>query len=326
MVLNFISTPPKNAKPDILVDWLEFVAFFDQFGRSRVDEVTASNRVQLEEPPEDIGEADQIDDRLRESVENEVEERKKALQQAYPFSLDENAEELQFLGAWDEPSSSFYLLCLIASHVSGSAIVSVHPSSKLIDRMRNRVFQVLGTLAVAGLARGPAVSIGYPRETKEKILDVLRRAERWGFGLAPRDKPGRHATPRAKDGGVDVIGWPHADRPPPATVWFGQIASGQNWEGKPTKTEYDNFMNDFFEDRGTDQHNFLTLVPFRLFDNIHFQRQSNVHKYLCDRFRAPFYALTALTLHNSGTNIDEAQNVGQIIEWIRDYRQSVVVD
>lgn len=324
MAVQNIATPAINAGSDLLVDWLELVAFFDEYGRARVDDLAGSKRTQLEEPEEDIARADQKDDQLRDEIENEVEARKKALQGAYPFDLDDDGEELQFVGGHDQPAACFYLVCLIASHVTGSSILVEPPSEDLVQRMRDRVFQVIGTLAIAGLVQGSAVSVGYPRETKEAILEVLRRAEEWGVGLAPRDKPGRHATPYAKDGGVDVIGWPIVDRPPPPAVWFGQLASGKKWEGKPMLVEYENFIADFFEDRGAGQHNFFTMIPFRLVDELQFQRASKVHRYIADRCRAPLHALHALELQDRGIPLDEIENVGQVVDWIRDYRDSVL--
>lgn len=324
MTFQNIATPAIDAGADLLVDWLEFMAFFDEYGRARVDDLAGSERTQLEEPVEDIAAADQHDDRLREAIENEVTARRKALVCAYPFNLDEDGEELQFMGGHDQPAACFYLACLIASHVTGSPILVEPPSDDLVQRLRNRVFQVIGTLAVAGLVQGSAVSVGYPRETKEAILDVLRRAEEWGFGLLPRDKPGRHANPRAKDGGVDVIGWPSSDRPPPPAVWFGQLASGKKWEEKPVLLDYGNFVDDFLEGQGTGQHNFLTMIPFRLVDDLQLQRASKVHRYIADRCRAPLHALRALALPDRGIPLDEIQNVEQVVNWIREYRESVL--
>lgn len=326
MAFKNLATPAVNAGADLLVDWLELIAFFDEFGRARVDDLTGAERTQQEQPLDNIAAADQEDDRFREAIENEVEARKKALNGAYPFDLDRSGEELQLLAPRDHPAACFYLTFLIASHLAGSAILVVPPSAELIQRLRNRVFQVLGTLAVAGLAQGPAVSVGYPRETKEAILDVLARAEGWGFGLKPRDKPGRHASPRAKDGGVDVIGWPMGDRPPPPSIWFGQLASGNQWETKPMMLEYDLFVADFLEDQGTGQHNFLTMIPFRLVDGLEFERASVVHRYIADRCRGPLHALHALALPDRGIPLDEIQNVEQVIVWVQDYRAAVLAD
>ena len=326
MTALLVATPAIDAGVDILVDWLELTAFFDQFQRARVDDIANSNRTQEETQEDDFGNAGRHDDQLREAIEHEVDARAKALQAAYPFELDGTGEELQLIRAVDDPRASFYLLCLIASHVTRSPLLREPPDDALVNRMRNRVFQVLGTLAVAGMVQGPAVSVGYPRETKETILDVLARAEDWGDGLSPRNKPGRHAAPRAKDGGVDVIGWPTSDRPPPPMVVFGQLASGQNWIEKPMTIEFDNFMNDFFEDRGTGQHMFATLIPFRVFDELAFQRASVVHRSICDRHRAPLYALNAIGLRDRGVPLDEIDNVGQIVAWLQEYRAAVLQD
>jgi hypothetical protein len=103
-------------------------------------------------------------------------------------------------------------------------------------------------------------------------------------------------------------------------IVFGQLASGHNWEEKPMMVEYDTFMNDFFEDRGTGQHNFATLIPFRVFNELEFQRASVVHRFLCDRHKAPLYALNALGLPARGVPLDEIGNVGQIVSWLNEYR------
>jgi hypothetical protein len=317
---NLVAAPASDASPELLVDWLELVSFFDVYKRARVDEITGSLKTQEEVPPENFGDADRDDDLMREAIENEVNTRKKALKEAYPFDLDGLGEELHLLQSIDTPRAAFYLLCLIASHVTKSPILREPPNDDMVCRMRNRVFQVLGTLAVAGFVQGPAVSVGYPRETKESILDVLARAEKWGIGMIARDKPGVHAIPQAKDGGIDVIGWPQADRPPPPHVYFGQLASGNNWRGKPANLEYDNFMDDFFDGRGGAQHNFVTLIPFRVIDALTFDRESKLHKAIFDRHRAPLHALRALDLFANGVEMDEAGNVDQIVAWLVDYR------
>ncbi|MDN2567924.1 hypothetical protein N1F89_17005 [Aquibium sp. A9E412] len=323
MTVGLLDTPAINAGADILVDWLELAAFFDEYRRARMDDLAGSDRTQQEAPPDNFEDEDLEDDRLRVDIENEVRLRQAALQDAYPFELDDTGEELTLARPLDDPSTAFYLLCLIASHITKSPILLAPPDAALVTRMRNRVFQVLGTLAVAGLVHGPAVSVGYPRETKETILEVLSRAERWGSGLIPRDKPGRHAAPKAKDGGIDVIGWPRRDRPPPPWVMFGQLASGLNWVDKPADLEFTTFMDDFFDQQGC-QPTFTTLIPYRVIDQLLFVRESKRHKSLCDRTQAPLHALRGLGLPAEGIELDEVGNVGQIVDWIQDYRQAAL--
>jgi hypothetical protein len=312
--------PASNAAADVQLDWLELRAFFDEFGKARLDELSGGRRTLEEEQPEDIAEFDVADDAFRSEIETELENRKKSLGAAYPFDMTDDGEEIGFTVPTDSENACFYLLCLIASHISKSPILTTPPAGDILTRFRNRVYQVMGTLAVAGHAGGPAISLGFPRETKESILDALRRAESWGIGLAPRDKPGRHANPQAKDGGIDVIGWPFQDRPPPSAIWFGQLASGHNWLEKPANLEYRQFINDFFDDIGTGQHNFVTLIPFRVVDDLLWNQASNKHGHVCERCTTPKHALAGISLAKQGMPMDEAGNVAQITNWLADYR------
>lgn len=319
-----LAFPASNAGSDVQLDWLELRAFFDEFSKARLDELTGGRRTMEEEQAEDVSEFDQADELFRADIEAELTKRKADLGSAYPFDMSNDGEEIVMIAQSHSINACFYLVCLIGSHISRSSILNAPPEGEILTRFRNRVYQIMGTLAVAGRAGGPAISVGFPRETKESILDALRRAEAWGFGLAPRDKPGRHAQPQTKDGGIDVIGWPQENRPPPAVIWFGQLASGTNWIDKPADLEYAQFMNDFFEDRGTGQHTFVTLIPFRITDNLLWNRASIKHKHICDRCSAPRHALTGATLAGAGMNMDEVENLSQLTEWIADYRVFVL--
>lgn len=319
-----LASPATNADPETLVDWLELTAFFDAYSRARIDDITGSREEQAEVPEERFGHNDREDDRLRLAIEREFEERKRFLGDAYPFELGEDGEEFRLIQPIDEPAACFYLLCLVASHITRSPILLQPPTGRLEARLRNRAFQVMGTLAIAGVANGPAVSVGYPRETKETILNVLQRAEGWNLGMIPRDKPGQHAEPRAKDGGIDAIGWPTCDRPPPAFVLFGQFASGWDWEGKPAYVEITNFMDDFFDIRGPEQHNYATVIPFRVRNQTDFVRANKNHRSLQDRTRAPAMALRGYRSALMGTPMDEHENVGQIADWLREYRETAL--
>ena len=62
MTARLVATPAIDAGADILVDWLELTAFFDEFQRARVDDVAGSNRTQEETQEDDFGEADRQDD------------------------------------------------------------------------------------------------------------------------------------------------------------------------------------------------------------------------------------------------------------------------
>lgn len=272
------------------------------------------------EPPEGIGDRDIDDDAMRSEIEAEVDERRSHLNEAYPFELSSDAEELRLIADLERPEAAFYLLCLIAAHTARSPILARPPEDELERRMRRRAFQIMGTLALAGCYHGAAVSVGWPRESKESILEVLRRAETWGIGLSPRDKPGRHANPMNKDGGVDVVAWPREAAPPPPFIAFGQLASGHNWREKPLKADLNAFLNDFFEDHGTGNHVCATIVPHLMTDPLIYRAELQRHGFIAHRLNAPRHALAGFEASLAGMPMDEADKVGQIGEWLQDYR------
>jgi hypothetical protein len=317
--MTILRLPPPGAPREELCDWLELCAFFSEFGLARVDELSGGMKTMEADPPNGIGDRDIDDDAMRSEVEAEIGARRSALNGAYPFELSGDAEELRLIANHDRPEAAFYLLCLIAAHTAQSSILARPPENDLERRMRRRAFQIMGTLALAGCYHGAAVSIGWPRESKETILEVLRRAETWGIGLLPRDKPGRHANPKDKDGGVDVIAWPHGAVPPPL-IAFGQLASGHNWRDKPLRADLNAFLNDFFEDHGTENHVCATIVPHIISDQLVLQSESQRHGFIAHRMNAPRHALAAFAANQAGLPMDEADKVNQIGDWLRDFR------
>jgi hypothetical protein len=319
-----LRVPAPGATKDNLCDWLELSAFFSEFSKSRLDELSAGMKTLEEEAPSDIGDRDAEDDHMRSEIEQEIDERTKKLGDAYPFQLSADAEELILRIDYHAPEAAFYILCLVASHVAASPVLATPPTGASERQMRRRAFQVLGTLAMAGWASGPAVSVGWPRETKETILEVLARAEAWGVGLKPKNQPGRHANPHDKDGGIDAISWRLNPEPPPRFVAFGQLASGNDWRNKPVKADVHPFLNDFFEDHGTGNHVFVTVIPHRVADQNVFQSECQRHGNLAYRLSAPRHALDGLRLASEGVPMDEAANFEQIGQWLFEYRAFAV--
>jgi hypothetical protein len=318
--MTVLRLPPPGAPREELCDWLELCAFFSEYGLARLDELSGGMKTMEAEPPDGIGDRDIDDDGMRSEIEAEIDARRSALNGAYPFQLTDDAEELRLIVDRDRPEAAFYLLCLIAAHTARSSILARPPENEIERRMRRRAFQIMGTLSLAGCFNGTAVSVGWPRESKETILDVLRRAESWGIGLAPRDIPGKHSSPMDKDGGVDVIAWRPEITPPPAVIAFGQLASGHNWRDKPLKADLNAFLNSFFEDHGTENHVCATIVPHIISDQLVLQSESQRHGFIAHRMNAPRHALAAFAANQAGLSMDEADKVSQIGDWLRDYR------
>lgn len=317
---------PPTLQLDIseLVDWLEFTALFNEFGIARIDSLMGSLRQLSEEQEEDIGEEDRAIEEIIDGIEGEVEKRSNHLGPTYPFKLEEGAEELSIVEDWNAEAYSFYLVALITSHVTKSPILNTPPSVHLITRLRNRVFQILSTLALAGLANGPAVSVGWPRVSGEALTDLLQRASAAGAGFNVRVPPSEYVAPHEKDGGIDVIAWRHEIEPPPAILYFGQVASGRNWEEKPVGQNARTFMDNYLHDVMVGNHAHATIIPFRIWDERKWKSEHREHRALLERLRLPANAYRGLELSRQGIMVDEADQVETVINWLEDYRNEVL--
>lgn len=303
---------------DDLVDWLEFTAIFDQYGVARVDALLGALEELKESAEDDIGERDRRREQLIETIENEVEVRSR-LGTAYPFELDQHGTQLNRKTEYLSIQYAFYLICLVATHVTGSAILRAPPVEKLLVRLRNDVFQIVATLGLAGLSTGPAFSVGWPRQDRETIVDLLKRAAAMGGGFAVRDPIGRYVSPDEKDGGVDIIAWTAEAIPPPPVFFFGQTASGKNWPDKPVADHARVFIDAYTEDFSAGNRTFVTLIPYRVLDNAFWHTQHKFHRAILDRIRLPARAHEGLKLGAAGTHIDSYARVGELTDWLSEY-------
>lgn len=318
-MLRAIDSPTLDLGVDDLVDWLELTALFHEFGVSRVDSLLGS-LLELEESAENnIGERDKRREQLVEAIENEVTLRHRSLGNAYPFQLNDTAEELSRLDNWSGSQYAFYLICLITTHVTGSAILARPPTDNLLTRLRNRVFQIVSTLGLAGLSSGPALSVGWPRRSGEGITELLQRAVAAGAGFVVRIPPGPYVSPKEKDGGIDVIAWTPEIVPPPTVFYFAQAASGKNWPGKSVSDHARVFGQAYMQDHMTGNKMCVTLIPYRVLDDAFWNSQHQHHMAILDRLRLPFRALQGLLLYQQGIIVDEAEHVGDLTEWLTEY-------
>lgn len=331
-----VVTPALDASDDVIVDWLELVAFFNEFRTARLDELDAAIEEQYEFEDDDdqgseqgvlgddatgnIARKDAEMERLRESIENEVEFRNTDCAGAYPFKLSDDAEELILLERWQDDRYTPYLTCLISTHLTKESLFDFEVGEDLVRRLRNRVFQVLSTFAMAGLARGSAASIGWPREDKADIISTLKRAEARGAGFLTRAEPGRYTPPKEKDGGVDVIAWQIDDRPPPILFYFAQVASGHNWPGKPVRTHAILFERKYLDDAHRGNVSYATLLPFRVANEDQWNNEHVIHGVLLDRTRLPRHANDGQQLSLNGVEMDESGNMPQVLEWLSNFR------
>ena len=319
-----LASPPAASEDWLLVDWLELSAFLSRFGEASIDDIISTRAFQEDDAEEDIGDKDAQEQEWRDQIENEIGHRAQALTTAYPFALSDDGEQLLFTGQDDliGPYTS-YLVCLILSHVTKSPILSMPPRRQMVDEARKRLFQIIATLAAAGHAQGGAVSLGWPRETKESILEVVGRAVATSQTGSARVHPLGMAPPAAKDGGLDVLAWKDApDGPPPESFYFVQAASGHNWEEKSAKGDYETFLTCYFDVRPGCNIAFITICPFRLSAEKK-QYATMAHGLISDRTRAPARVRDALeaAAQNDNHSIDEVKNFAVLSLWLRRYRK-----
>ncbi|WP_172492378.1 hypothetical protein [Gluconobacter oxydans] len=310
--------PDITSPPEVMVDVLELIAIFNEYNVSRVDEVRSSLFQQKDEQDSDISSNDREAEEINDKIENEINSRISSLGDSYPYEFSSDGEELTLVSNWKEEKYSFYITCLLTSHLTRDSSLNGETPIVLIQRLRNRVFQVMATLAMAGLARGNAASIGWPREGSESVMSALKRAERYRPSYITLDEPGELTPPREKDGGIDIIAWSMTDdRPPPTHFYYGQVASGHNWQDKPVELEVRMFEMNYFKYAPGCNRCYATLIPFRVMNsNSEWYRDHSKHGSILDRTRLPKYALEGINLAEKGVWMDESNNVSQITEWI----------
>jgi len=318
-MVNPIDPPTLALEVDDLVDWLELTAVFSPFGIARLDALIGA-LLELEETAEDnIGERDRKREELMEQLENEVECRRLKLGDIYPFDLTKSGKELFRNDNWRDEKFAFYLICLVTSHVTGSVILRTPPIGELLTRLRNRVFQIVATLGLAGLSKGPAFSVGWPRQNGETVVQLLTRAVAVGGGFSVRNPPGPYISPHEKDGGVDVIAWTDEGMPPTTAFYYGQTASGKNWPSKPVTDHARVFYEAYMQDLMTGNRNYVTLIPHRVLDKAYWNSQSFYHNAILERLRLPLRAWQGSQLAAKGVPIDGADQLGEITQWLTDF-------
>jgi hypothetical protein len=177
---------------------------------------------------------------------------------------------------------------------------------------------------MAGLAKGSAASIGWPRADKADIVTTLQRAEARGAGFHTKAVPGTYTSPKEKDGGVDVISWQIDIRTPPLLFFFAQVASGRNWPGKPVDSHARMFQWNYFDYTHRGNVSYATLLPFRVADKDEWNSQHMMHGALLDRTRLPKHAVIGQTIARSGVAMDESENMPQVLNWLNDFRASAL--
>ncbi|WP_155774129.1 hypothetical protein [Rhodovulum sp. MB263] len=317
--------PGPQASVADLVDYLEIESFLDPYGRASVLGVIDDEKLQEEEPDEDIVD-DAVDENSRAvEIEEEVSIRKKALGEHYPFDLDATGDTLEYNTA-TTPAQNTYIACLICAFLRVNAVRGWDPDLKCLEiPFTKRVFQTIGTLALAAEAGRGAISVGWPRIEGEPIIQALRRGWERGSTIRPHEQPTEAASPDDKDGGIDAIAW--SDYPYGANlasrIIIGQLASGNNWRGKSVREYIEPFQQGYVCTWPANR-DMATIIPFRRNDGAKTQHLDVKHGAILDRLTVPSRVAKAIDLAALGRTFDETENVNSIRHWVEEYRAAVL--
>lgn len=198
------------------------------------------------------------------------------------------------------------------------------------------LFQVCGTIAAAGFVNGHAISFGFPRADGSAFYDKLASVGKDLSDGVPKGGWEAGASPKPKDGRVDIIAWRHCpDRLPGQLYMLGQCASGDNWEEhKVPVLDHENFHEYYWSQR---PHSPLVTATFLPFDYRAFVMESlpgtieeawqidrwrltKTHGVIVDRFRLAHYFACGLKTASAGKHkVESVSQLPSLKRWIGGY-------
>lgn len=242
-----IHYPPLKSPPCVIADWVEVRTLADPAGFFRLHNLkrywdtqreTEDSDPSGQRRPEDDTDADGVgggdDDAFLDAISDELAERCKALQDAYPFDFDRNGHGLRFSLKSELTESAYvYLFCLFLTHWGADEVMNGDWLPSITPKTRD-LFQACSTLAAAGHITGCAISFGWPRPNgNPHFLEKLKEVYALFGEGEPVDAVPDGASPMVKDEEIDIIAWqPRSDNMPGTFYLLGQVASGDNWQDK----------------------------------------------------------------------------------------------
>jgi hypothetical protein len=317
-------TPSIGSKIDLQADYLEFSALIKPDGNVPIGDLTGEQDLQWDTEADNDDDRDAVLEEARVSIAEEFARRRHVLESAYPFSVTPDGAVLQLLpeAEWHIGRSS-YLLSLVLSHATTSEIVprEVAPADERL-RQSQKLFQVCATLAAAGICRGHAYSIGFPRPDGSTFLKKLQEIwVKFGDGKLRRE-PLKSASPQIKDGGIDVIAWcPQRDNRPGTMYLLAQVASGKNWSTKSVREFIQAFHYNWFETQPISQCTAAMMIPFLISEEGKFADATLRLGHVYHRDRLPREASRAPKLAQEGYTIERLDDMEAVRAWVIAYRK-----
>lgn len=337
-----IKNPPIKSAPFLLADWVEIRTIADPRDSFRLswlkrywdtqretEDSDPGGQRRAEDDTDSQGVSGEDDDAFLDSITEELSERQNTLQEAYPFEFENEVFKLK---SEISESGYIYLFCLLLSHWAEDEILDGSWTPQIDNPVRD-LFQACSTLAAAGYVSGCAISFGWPRpEENPPFLQKLQEVYAlFGDGKVKVEIPAG-VTPFVKDSEIDVIAW----QPSPALpTWYllGQVATGENWEGKSIKGgSIDYFHYIWFNPAPiSDPHPtmFIPKLVETMWGGTRIERiEQLAAKYgkIFDRILVPLYAGKGITLADTPGHtfsIERRQDVPQIIEYVLAQKDSL---
>lgn len=329
---------PLKALPAYICDWIEFqiirsgspfrfASLKRAFDTSReTEESDAEGNIQREEDSDGDGFSGEDADAFLDLITDEIADRVKALDVAYPFITDDKGRTLRLIDNLEE-HHYIYLFCLFLTHSSANDVLdgSWLPA---IDHQARDLFQGVSTLAAAGHVQGCAISFGWPRpDNSLPFLEKLRQVyARFGEGTVV-GQPHAGASPSPKDEEIDVIAWrPQRDGAAGTIYLLGQVASGQNWLAKTVKgPAIDKFHAMWFAPAPVSVPTPSIFIPHAVLPNANGNRRDRMvwlsieFGTVFDRLRLPHFASKGIQLADAGMAelyIERRDSIPAVIEWV----------
>lgn len=270
-------------------------------------------------PENDPDILDPATEQALDAVFEELANRRRVLDVAYPFDLEIEKRRLSLSvspasnDALIEQARAIYIACLNMTGVRGG-LIDAKAARLRADPDMGNAFQICATIAAAGYMSGDAYWFGHPRPDQTPFMDAIRKVAGLLHGIAaPTPPPGE--TLYAKDGGIDVIAWrDHHDDRPAKLILYGQCASGMDWVGKPVTGKV-NRMDSYYSLAPSKHWIPALLTPFPLYSE-----KENAHRLRTEDAMQGFYRQSEAEM---GVIIDRLRLVRWCMEALRDVQPSV---
>lgn len=311
---------------DHIADFLELTTFFANDCTALVSDIANQAIIGAAEDPADL------DEEMRRGVEEivsgailRIEERRIALDTAYPFELDNDGNSLTYIPAQPSIGQAAYILSLVLSNLRALSPIldgsDVHPDDGEVRTLR-KYFQYFATAALAAEIRGHAWSFGFPRPDSSGFISKL--SEIWQYLGDGRVEAQVGAPARPKDDQVDVFAArPHPDRLPGFPVAAAQVATGKNVKDKSLRGHLGAFKGRWFARQPVTDFAPYMIVPFAR-DQDSFVDDVRVMGNVLHRLRVPRRVEESEELMGANVTVEGYDRLAEAAQWVVDYRASAI--